>query len=100
MTINEYREKKRIEFDKKTKWFRESFLPTFNECLSKRITEKQAYCFINNMEKYDNYKIRIDSHGTTHYIKTDDKKIVLLESVEWNGYESKTVRYYLDIINL
>jgi hypothetical protein len=72
------------------KWFKEVFLPSFEDCQGKRISEKQGMIF----EKYldpENY-----SHDNAEYFSkiVNGRKIKLQKSATFNGcYYDKRGRH-------
>lgn len=82
------------------KWFKEVFLPSFELCDGKQITEKQAQIFIKYLKDCK------ESDNATYYTgNIDCKSIILQESSVFNGsYYNKKGRhttyrneYYLTI---
>lgn len=82
------------------KWFKEVFLPSFEDCKGRRVSEKQGMIF----EKYLDFEKEIDN--AYYYSKEiNGKKIRLQVSSVFNGcYYNKSGRhtsyrteYYIDI---
>lgn len=78
------------------KWFKEIFLPSFENCNDRKITEKQANIFMKYLK---NVK---ENECSTEYSDTiDERKIVLTDSIEWHGWKNgrpnKESRFYLTI---
>lgn len=71
------------------KWFKEIFLPSFEICNGKRVTEKQGMIF----EKYLDFSHSNDN--AEYFIKViDNKKIKLQKSSAFNGcYYNKSGRH-------
>ena len=71
------------------KWFKEVFLPSFEDCKGKRVSEKQGMIF----EKYLDFEKGRDN--AEYYSKViDGKKIRLQKSSVFNGcYYNKTGRH-------
>ena len=65
------------------KWFKEIFLPSFEECNNKKITEKQAIIF----KKYLNFE------SVKRYSSIINGKIIILECFP----HLKWIEYYLTI---
>lgn len=82
------------------KWFREVFLPSFEDCKGKRISEKQAEIFIKYLPDSSEFDNAFYYKGTV-----DERSIEVQESSAYNGcrYTSKGRRtiyrneYYLTI---
>lgn len=71
------------------KWFKEIFLPSFEDCKGKRISEKQGMIF----EKYLDFE---DSKDNAEYFSkvVNGRKIKLQKSSVFNGcYYNKTGRH-------
>lgn len=71
------------------KWFKEVFLPSFEDCKGKRVSEKQGQIF----EKYLDFDY---SNDNAEYFKKviDGKKIKLQKSSVFNGcYYNKSGRH-------
>lgn len=71
------------------KWFKEVFLPSFEDCKGKRVSEKQGQIF----EKYLNFDYSNDN--VEYFTKViDGKKIKLQKSSVFNGcYYNKSGRH-------
>lgn len=65
------------------KWFKEVFLPSFDECKNRKITEKQAQIF----KKY------LDFNTVKRYSAVIDRKIIILECLP----HLKWIEYYLTV---
>lgn len=73
-------------------WFINTFLKSFEDCVDKRISEKQANIFRKYLKEVKEHECSTDFTDVI-----DNRQILFQDSTEWVGYRKLGHRYYLTI---
>ena len=77
------------------KWFKTVFLPSFETCKGKRISEKQYNLFIKYL--YDRYLYKESNLGNAYILEYHIDEIIIITQQSHAGYGKGWEEYYLTI---